>query len=68
MKKVVLAECISQVLTDKDSPIFLQGEPKAKGILEIEQDSNFFMRFFLHWCFIHCSLLCILLVKHCLHK
>ena len=38
-EKAVLAECNSQVLTDKGSPIFLQGEPKAKGILEIEQDS-----------------------------
>ncbi|WP_026943414.1 hypothetical protein [Helicobacter rodentium] len=38
-EKAVLAECISQVLTDKGSPIFLQGEPKAKGILEIERDS-----------------------------
>ncbi|WP_276952037.1 hypothetical protein [Helicobacter rodentium] len=27
------------MLTDKGSPIFLQGEPKAKGILEIERDS-----------------------------
>ncbi|WP_290880801.1 hypothetical protein [Helicobacter sp.] len=39
-EKAVLAECISQVLTDKGSPILLQGEPKAKGILEIEQDST----------------------------
>jgi len=38
-EKAVLAECISQVLTDKGSPIFLQGEPKAKGILEIEQET-----------------------------
>ena len=29
---------ISQVITDKGSPLILQGEPKAKDILELDQD------------------------------
>lgn len=35
-EKVVLVELIAQVLTDKGSPLSLQGNPKAKGFLEIE--------------------------------
>ena len=37
-QKIVLAQAISQVLTDKGSPIILQGEPKAKDIFEIDED------------------------------
>ena len=29
---------ISQVITDKGSPLILQGEPKAKDILELDED------------------------------
>lgn len=36
-QKVVLAEFINQALTDKGSVITLQGDPKAKGFLEIDQ-------------------------------
>lgn len=35
-QKIVLAESISQVITDKGSPLILQGEPKAKDIFEVE--------------------------------
>ena len=37
-QKIVLAQAISQVLTDKGSPLILQGEPKAKDIFEIDED------------------------------
>ena len=37
-QKIVLAKSISQVLTDKGSPLILQGEPKAKDILELDED------------------------------
>ena len=37
-QKIVLAQAISQVLTDKGSPLILQGEPKAKYILELDED------------------------------
>ena len=37
-QKIVLAQTISQVITDKGSPLILQGEPKAKDILELDQD------------------------------
>lgn len=36
-QKIVLAQAISQVLTDKGSPLILQGEPKAKDIFEIDE-------------------------------
>lgn len=36
-QKVVLAELISQVLTDKGSPLILQGNPQAKGVFEIQE-------------------------------
>ncbi len=35
-QKVILAESISQALTDKGFPLVLQGSPKSQGILEIE--------------------------------
>ena len=37
-QKIVLVQAISQVLTDKGSPLILQGEPKAKDIFEIDED------------------------------
>ena len=37
-QKIVLAQAISQVITDKGSPLILQGEPKAKDILELDED------------------------------
>lgn len=37
-QKIVLAQAISQVLTDKGVPLILQGEPKAKDIFEIDED------------------------------
>ena len=37
-QKIILAQAISQVLTDKGSPLILQGEPKAKDIFEIDED------------------------------
>ena len=37
-QKIVLAQAISQVLTDKGSPLILQGEPKAKDIFELDED------------------------------
>ena len=37
-QKIVLAQTISQVITDKGSPLILQGEPKAKDILELDED------------------------------
>ena len=37
-QKIVLAQAISQVITDKGSPLILQGEPKAKDIFEIDED------------------------------
>ena len=37
-QKIVLAQAISQVLTDKGSPLILQDEPKAKDIFEIDED------------------------------
>ena len=37
-QKIVLAKSISQVITDKGSPLILQGEPKAKDILELDED------------------------------
>ena len=36
-QKIVLAQAISQVLTDKGSPLILQGEPKAKDIFEVDE-------------------------------
>ena len=37
-QKIVLAQAISQVITDKGSPLILQGEPKAKDIFELDED------------------------------
>ena len=37
-QKIVLAQTISQVITDKGSPLILQEEPKAKDILELDED------------------------------
>ena len=37
-QKIVLAQAISQVLTDKGSPLILQDEPKAKDIFELDED------------------------------
>ena len=37
-QKIVLAQTISQVITDKGSPLILQGQPKAKDILELDED------------------------------
>ena len=37
-QKIVLAQTISQVLTDKGSPLILQDEPKAKDIFELDED------------------------------
>ena len=37
-QKIVLAQATSQVITDKGSPLILQGEPKAKDIFEIDED------------------------------
>ncbi|GAD19066.1 hypothetical protein [Helicobacter fennelliae] len=37
-QKIVLAQATSQVITDKGSPLILQGEPKAKDILELDED------------------------------
>ena len=37
-QKIVLAQAISQVLTDKGSPLILQGQPKAKDIFELDED------------------------------
>ena len=37
-QKIVLAQAISQVITDKGSPLILQGQPKAKDILELDED------------------------------
>ena len=37
-QKIVIAQAISQVLTDKGSPLILQGEPKAKDIFELDED------------------------------
>ncbi|MGX3046099.1 hypothetical protein [Helicobacter sp. T3_23-1056] len=37
-QKIVLAQAISQVLTDKGSPLILQGKPKAKDIFELDED------------------------------
>ena len=37
-QKIVLVQAISQVLTDKGSPLILQGEPKAKDIFELDED------------------------------
>lgn len=36
-QQVVLAENMSQVTTDKGSPITIQGSPKAKGFFEISK-------------------------------
>ncbi|MGX2973349.1 hypothetical protein [Helicobacter sp. T3_23-1059] len=36
-QKIVLAQAISQVLTDKGSPLILQGQPKAKDIFEVDE-------------------------------
>ena len=37
-QKIIIAQAISQVLTDKGSPLILQGQPKAKDIFEIDED------------------------------
>ena len=37
-QKIIIAQAISQVLTDKGSPLILQGEPKAKDIFELDED------------------------------
>ena len=37
-QKIVLAQATSQVITDKGSSLILQGEPKAKDILELDED------------------------------
>ncbi len=37
-QKIVLAQTISQVITDKGSPLILQEEPKAKDIFKIDED------------------------------
>ncbi|MGX3097380.1 hypothetical protein [Helicobacter sp. 23-1046] len=37
-QKIVLAQAISQVITDKGSPLILQDEPKAKDIFELDED------------------------------
>ena len=37
-QKIVLAQAISQVLTDKGSPLILQGKPKAKDIFELDEE------------------------------
>ena len=37
-QKIVLAQAISQVLTDKGSPLILQGQPKSKDIFELDED------------------------------
>ncbi|MGX3046160.1 hypothetical protein [Helicobacter sp. T3_23-1056] len=37
-QKIVLAQAISQVLTDKGSPLILQGNPKAKDIFELDEE------------------------------
>ncbi len=37
-QKIVLAEKISLVMADKNSPLMLKGEPQAKGVLEIEEE------------------------------
>lgn len=36
-EKVVLAEKIGQITTDKGSPLILQGNPKANGLLEVDK-------------------------------
>lgn len=36
-QKVVIAEFINQITTDKGSPLILQGEAKAKGFLELDE-------------------------------
>ena len=36
-QKIIIAQAIFQVLTDKGSPLILQGEPKAKDIFEIDE-------------------------------
>ena len=36
-QKVVLAEKISQITTDKGSPLMLQGIPKASGVFEVDK-------------------------------
>lgn len=38
-QKIVLAEKITAVITDKGSPLILKGEPQAKGVLEIEEEA-----------------------------
>ena len=37
-QKIIIAQAISQVLTDKGSPLILQGQPKAKDIFELDED------------------------------
>ncbi|MGX2973085.1 hypothetical protein [Helicobacter sp. T3_23-1059] len=37
-QKIIIAQAISQVLTDKGSPLILQDEPKAKDIFELDED------------------------------
>ena len=37
-QKIIIAQAISQILTDKGSPLILQGEPKAKNIFELDED------------------------------
>ena len=37
-QKIVLAQATSQVITDKGSSLILQGEPKVKDILELDED------------------------------
>ena len=36
--KIVLAQAISQVITDKGSPLILQGQPKANDIFELDEE------------------------------
>ena len=37
-QKIIIAQAISQILTDKGSPLILQGQPKAKDIFELDED------------------------------
>ncbi|MGX2973306.1 hypothetical protein [Helicobacter sp. T3_23-1059] len=37
-QKIILAQAISQVITDKGSPLILQGQPKAKDIFELDEE------------------------------
>ena len=37
-QKIIIAQAISQVITDKGSPLILQGQPKAKDIFELDEE------------------------------